>query len=137
VAQEVAAAFDAPIAETIATSEPRGRKERQRKEREVSMAELARDIMSISEQESAAKVSTENSATGEVDPAVQTDRQASFDLVIGRASKGGRLRRSKASSSKESVDDSTSFDPMDELATTREAEAAASKTRSKGRLRLR
>ena len=103
----------------------------------MSMAELARDIMSISEQESVARVSTGDSDTGEVDPAIQSDRQASFDLVIGRAPKGGRLRRSKSPSSKGSVDDPTSFDPMDELATTRQAEAAASKSRSKGRLRLR
>jgi hypothetical protein len=137
VAQEVPASLDAPMAETIATSEPLGRKERQRKEREVSMAELARDIMSISEQESVAQVSTDDSPGEEVDPSIESDRQASFDLVIGRAPKGGRLRRSKSSVPKESAGDSTGFDPMDELATTREAEAAATKGRSKGRLRLR
>ena len=103
------------------------------------MAELARDIMSISEQESVAQVSTGDSPEEGVDPSIESDRQASFDLVIGRAPKGGRLRRSKSSVQKDSAGDSTEFDPMDELATTREAEAeaAATKGRSKGRLRLR
>ena len=113
-----------PVSETVAeptAPEPRTKKDRQRKERDVSMAELARDIISISEQEPISPESVDAAADGEESDAATTqfdsDRQASFDLMIGPARKGGLLRRSKGQQHKDPVDDSKGFDPMNELGT--------------------
>jgi hypothetical protein len=87
------------------SSESRNKKERQRKEREVSMAELARDIISISEHE---PVTNDAEGDGESQAASAADdaaRHASFDLVIGPAPKGGRLRRSKIPQPKDAAEE--------------------------------
>jgi hypothetical protein len=120
-----------------ASSEPRTKKDRQRKERDVSMAELARDIISISEQDSDTRDASDaaNGETGTDPSQVESSRQASSDLIIGPAHKGVRLWRSK--NSKDAVDESEGFDPMDELGTAPELDPASGKSRSRGRLRLR
>ena len=105
----------------------------------MSMAELARDIISISEQDSDTRDASDaaNGETGTDPSQVESSRQASSDLIIGPAHKGVRLWRSKNSSHKDAVDESEGFDPMDELGTAAELDPAASKSRSRGRLRLR
>jgi hypothetical protein len=108
---ELANAAPAPVDQTVvatppeqavpgpdlitSSTEPRTKKERQRKEREVSMAELARDIIAISEQEPGSLSSNGHGAEteGEGSTADETGRHASFDMVIGPAPRGGRLRR--------------------------------------------
>jgi hypothetical protein len=141
--ETVAPATNVPVTATPPTEDL------QRKEREVSMAELARDIMSISDHEyvpvdrpSAARgveADAESPAVAELDtvaPLFESDRQASADLMIGPARKGGLLRRSKGSPHKDTPDDSEGFDPMNELGTSPEPEPAEGKARSR-RLRLR
>ena len=106
----------------------------------MSMAELARDIMSISEQEVTSPESVDQTGIGEESDAGTTqfdsERQASFDLMIGPARKGGLLRRSKGPQHRDSVDESQGFDPMNELGTSPELEPATGKMRSR-RMRLR
>lgn len=88
------------------SAEPRNKKERQRKEREVSMAELARDIISISEQEPVTVDSAGSDSESQVGGAGEdAARHASFDLVIGPAPKSGRLRRSKIPIPKDAADE--------------------------------
>ena len=89
------------------SSEPRTKKDRQRRERDVSMAELARDIISISEQESFHSDTNDqggqtSDGAGSPDEAA---RHASFDLVIRPAPKSGRLRRSKIPAPKDAAEE--------------------------------
>jgi hypothetical protein len=121
----------------VVSPEPRTKKDRQRKERDVSMAELARDIISISEHESGPSDGADaagNEEQGAGATQFESDRQASFDLMIGRAPKGGRLRRPKGLSNKDAADESEGFDPMNELGTSPELDPSASKGRFRGRL---
>jgi hypothetical protein len=81
------------------------------------MAELARDIISISEQDSDnrdASNAANNGEPGAEASQVESDRQASSDLIIGPVHKGVRLWRSKSSSHKDAADESEGFDPMNE-----------------------
>ena len=137
---EPQASFDQPArsaGEITSPPEPVTKKEQpERKEREVSMAELARDIMSISEQESASATGS-NSSDGEdpdtVSDFVEFERQASFDLILKPAPKGGRLRRSKGSAQKEPLE-SEGFDPLNELGTSPQLDTAGAKNRPRGRI---
>ena len=97
------------------------------------MAELARDIMSISEQEGVAL-----DATGQEVPSATADdpsRHASFDMVIGPAPKGGRLRRSKIPTPKDVAEELA--DLVSDSALTAEDASSSEKSRSRSRLRLR
>jgi hypothetical protein len=125
--QPVAATHPAPVTPVLQTREESG----------VSMAEMARDIMSVSDQEPIPRVSA--LAVGIEEPGIpmvqsDSDRRASFDLLIGPATKGGRLKRSKGSMQKGPVDSSEEFDSFDELAHSPELDTAGAKGRSRGRL---
>jgi hypothetical protein len=117
--------------------EPAPKKGRLRREREPSMAELARDIIGISEQEGggASSSDSEEDADG-VTTADDSTRQASFDLVIGPAPKGGRLRRSKSATQKlprNEIDDLVPPENGDQ----HESSDAQGKSKPRSRLRLR
>jgi hypothetical protein len=123
------------------SSESRNKKERQRKEREVSMAELARDIISISEQESVPRDANEQGGQtqgGETQGGATTPdeaaRHASFDLVIGPAAKTGRLRRSKIPTPKDAAEELADL-VSDSGLNTATAESNAEKGRTRSHFR--
>jgi hypothetical protein len=119
------------------SSETLSRKERQRREREVSMAELARDIMSISDPEAVqSEASEEEEGQPGASAEVDVNRHASFDLVIGPAPKSGRLRRSKMSTPKDAAEELADLVSDTELEP-KMAEAGAEKGRTRSRLRHR
>jgi hypothetical protein len=120
------------------SSEPRTKKDRQRRERDVSMAELARDIISISEQESVPRDADEHGehAQGGAASPDEAARHASFDLVLGPAPKSGRLRRSKIPTPKDAAEELADL-VSDSGLNTAAAEANADKGRTRSRLRHR
>jgi hypothetical protein len=87
----------------------------QASESAVSMAELARDIFAVSDDD----VSGAAPGAGGSVAAADTVRQASSDLIIGPAPKGGWLKRGKASGSKartpSAENPQVEDDPMSEL----------------------
>ncbi len=101
------------------------------------MAELARDIMSISEPE-AVQTEASGEEEGQPGPKAEEDvnRHASFDLVIGPAPKSGRLRRSKMQTPKDAAEELADLVSDVELEP-KMAEAVVEKGRTRSRLRHR
>jgi hypothetical protein len=81
----------------------------------VSMAELARDIFAVSDDDVSGTAPRADSSVSAAD----TVREASSDLIIGPASKGGWLKRGKASATKgrtpSAENSQVEDDPMSEL----------------------
>jgi len=106
----------------------------------LSMSELAREIIAVSEDEPTATSPNPRIPRAPEDEAaaVPADdgRSASFDLVLGPPQKGGKLRRSKPAISQERFLDPEGLVPNGEYGDS-ETPEKSEKGRSKGRLRLR